>query len=149
MTWTYSGNPADSSLDAVRFLIGDTDSEEELIQDEEINYLLEEEAGDVIEAAVRACNTIAARFSRLADQTIGDYSAKYSQKAQNYRELALRIREEDTKSSVMKAVPFAGGISVSDKETTKEDSDRVKPAFEKGMMDYPGTSQAFDEEDDC
>jgi len=40
MTWTYSGNPANSSSDAVRFLIGDTDTTDQLISNEEIAYLV-------------------------------------------------------------------------------------------------------------
>lgn len=41
MSFTYSGNPETSTLDAVRFMIGDTNPCDPLLQDEEINYLIE------------------------------------------------------------------------------------------------------------
>jgi hypothetical protein len=31
MTWSYSGDPSSSSTDAVRFLVGDTDTNDQLI----------------------------------------------------------------------------------------------------------------------
>jgi hypothetical protein len=47
---------------------------------------------------------------------------------------------------------YAGGISVSDKESVAGDSDRVKPRFERGQFRYPGaagpTGTAEDDEGD-
>jgi hypothetical protein len=40
MSWTYSGNPADNARDALRFTIGDTNSLEPIMQDEELDYLI-------------------------------------------------------------------------------------------------------------
>lgn len=40
MSWTYSGDPATSPLDEARFLIGDTDKNAPIMQDEEIKYLI-------------------------------------------------------------------------------------------------------------
>lgn len=42
MTWSYSGNPAASAIDKYRFLISDTDSTEPVLQDEEIQFILDE-----------------------------------------------------------------------------------------------------------
>lgn len=134
MTWTYSGDPSSDEKDAVRFLIGDTDSDDELIQDEEINYLLDEE-GAVKLAAARAAETIAAKFARKADRTIGDYSEKFSQKADNYFSLAKELEQQYDDDVSEKAMPYAGGISKTDKESRENNTDRVKPAFSKGMMD--------------
>ena len=38
MVWSYSGNPADSAVDAVRFLTGDTDTNDQLLDNEEIAW---------------------------------------------------------------------------------------------------------------
>ena len=46
MSFTYSGNPETSTLDAVRFMIGDTNPCDPLLQDEEINYLIGQHAND-------------------------------------------------------------------------------------------------------
>ena len=34
---------------------------------------------------------------------------------------------------------YVGGISEADKDTYEDDSDRVAPRFERGMLDFPGT----------
>lgn len=40
MAFTYTGNPADSILDALRFMLRDTDIANALLTDEEINYIV-------------------------------------------------------------------------------------------------------------
>ena len=40
MTWSYSGDPANSTNDSIRFLIGDTDTNDRLITNEEIAYIV-------------------------------------------------------------------------------------------------------------
>lgn len=40
MGWSYSGNPGANELDKYRFLISDTDVTNQILQDEEINYIL-------------------------------------------------------------------------------------------------------------
>lgn len=129
MTWTYSGDPSTSDLDAVRFMIQDTVQEDPLLQNEEISFLLTE-TGSVRSAAVRAAQTIAAKFARLADFTLGDYSANYSQRAQQYTQIA---RELSAKSAVL-AAPFAGGITRSQKEAVRQNSNRVDPKFTRDIM---------------
>lgn len=90
MTWNYTGNPSGSDRDAVRFLVGDTDSDDQLIADEEIAYLLTvyPEAPHAATAAARA---IAAKFARQSDQarTVGDLSLSesLSQKSEQYHHL--------------------------------------------------------------
>jgi len=111
MTWTYGGNPAASTIDAIRLEIGDTIEEEQLLQDEELEYFYEEE-GSILGAAARACEAIAAKFSReadlkvgdlslsasqKADLKVGDLSLSASQKAEHYREKAKVLRERSQK----------------------------------------------------
>ena len=40
MSFNYSGNPANSKLDECRFLLSDTDKNNYIMQDEEINYII-------------------------------------------------------------------------------------------------------------
>ncbi len=132
MSWSYSGDPSSSDKDAVRFLIGDTDTNNQLLQDEEINYLLTTQ-GSVYAAAAEAAMSIAAKFARLADQTVGDLRISYSQRAEAYKALADSLsRRGDLKF----VEPYAGGISKSDKESVELDTDRVEPAFERGQFDF-------------
>lgn len=45
MTWTYTGDPKSSEVDKYRFLIGDTNPKEPILQDEEIAFVLEDTLG--------------------------------------------------------------------------------------------------------
>lgn len=129
MVWTYSGDPAANEKDAVRFLIGDTDPDDQLLQDEEILYLVER-MKTTEGAAAEAAYSLAAKFSRLSDKSVGDLSLSLSQKAAAFLALADKLRR---RASIL-AVPFAGGISKSQKAATEGDSDRVKPAFSRSMF---------------
>jgi hypothetical protein len=131
VTWTYS-DPSANDRDKVRFKLGDTDTSDELISDEEIAYLLT--LGTVQQAAAHGAEAIAARFARKADKTIGDLALKLSQKAEAYWKLAAALWEDaGGKLPSLELVPYAGGISVSDKEAVEEDSDRVEPAFRRDV----------------
>jgi len=101
MTWSY-----DTSLvidkDKVRFYIGDTDTDDQLLQDEEINFLLAE-SSNVLLAASRAAKAIAAKFSRQADKAVGNLRISLSQKAQAYMTLATDLEKRALTSSVCPA----------------------------------------------
>ena len=75
MTWSYSGNPASSNLDEIRFLIQDTDTTDQLLSNEEINYLYNV-YGDAYSAAVAAVGVLIAQASKVAEEskTVGDLS---------------------------------------------------------------------------
>lgn len=76
MSWSYSGNPASSPLDEVRFLIQDTDTNEPLLSNEEIEYLLAAYDEDAFNAAIAAVSNLIAKGSRVAEEskTVGDLS---------------------------------------------------------------------------
>lgn len=90
MTWSYSGNPAASALDEVRFLIGDVDEAEQLLQDEEITYLLGRVSSTRL-AAAEAARAIAARFARQVDEAVGDMRLQLDQRVRHYEALAERL----------------------------------------------------------
>ena len=96
MTWTYSGTPNTSDRDAVRFMVGDTDTADQLITDEEIAYLLAEEGTPGL-AAARAAEAIAAKFARKSDysKSVGDLSLSesWSQRAATFLALAARLQQ--------------------------------------------------------
>ena len=92
MTWTYTGNPESSTKDEVRFLVGDTDKDDGLVQDEEINYALNVE-GSSLRAAVRVARAIAAHFARAVEKQVGDLKIKASEKYKNYLEVMKALEE--------------------------------------------------------
>lgn len=139
MTWTYGGDPDANARDAIRFLTGDTDTNDQLLSDEEIAWLNKEVTGSttattgLYAAAYRACLAVASKFSRLADQAVGDLRVSMSQKAKAYRVqadelLALASKEGFTPT------PYAGGISKDDKDSVEDDSDRVQPWISTGQF---------------
>jgi hypothetical protein len=92
MAWTYTGDPASSDRDAVRFLIGDTDQAEKLVSDEEVDWALQVTNNAIYQAAHDLCVTLAAKYARLAtSKSVGDLSLSYSDRSAAFYSLADRI----------------------------------------------------------
>lgn len=127
---TYSGDPENSDSDKVRFLIGDTDNDDLLLSDTEISSLLQNRSPK--QAAIAAAKRIAAQFSRLASQRLGDYAEEAQQKADNYRQLVEELREEVGGQSGQEAT---AAIFESEKDELKDTDDWVEPRFSTGQFD--------------
>lgn len=130
MSFTYSGDPTSSPLDETRFLLGDTNSADPLLTNEEINYLLAQ-YGTPARAAAEGAMTLVAKFSRLCDESAGQVRVSWSQRVTHFKALYDRL----SSSAFGAPIPFAGGISVSEKEIEELDTDRVTPAFTRGLHD--------------
>lgn len=141
MTWTYGGDPSANDRDAVRFLIGDTDTTDQQLSDEEIAFLLTDR-GSVAAAAHAAVLALIARLARLVDKSVGDLRLSYSQRQAAYKTLLGQI---ERRMALRTATPFAGGISVAQKDSVGDDTDRVVPAFERDQFDHPGTTSDNDD----
>ena len=141
MSWSYSGNPSASDLDAVRFAIGDTVSTDPLLTNEEIGFLLAPDSSTVASASVQAARNLAARFARDVDRQVGNLRISASQRAASFRALALQL-EADRVAALGRGVPYAGGISAADKERRYNDDDRVHGSFFRSSEDWrpPGPS---------
>jgi hypothetical protein len=108
MAWTYSGNPGSSDRDSVRFRIGDTDINSQLLSDEEIDYLLVEYKSPG-EAAYQAAIRLGAKFGRLKSKTVGSLSIQYGELTERFYQLADRLKAENR--SKLRGAPIATGIS--------------------------------------
>ncbi len=128
----YGGDPDANFKDATRFLIGDTDMHDPLLLDKEIEYFLVRYNYHVLNAAIRCCEVIAAKFARRCDETVGQVRMTFSQQRDAYikmrSDLQMRVAMTD-------AQPYAGGISKSDVQQNDLNTDRVKPDFTKHMME--------------
>ena len=144
MAWSYSGNPSSSERDAVRFLVGDTDTNDQLLSNEEIDYLTTQH-GSVHRIASESARAIAAKFARLMNRSIGGLSADFSAKYRQYLELADNLLEKDEIAPVS---PFISGFGRSAKEAVELDTDRESTFGRKGQHDnpraYPGDESPFD-----
>lgn len=134
--WTYSGNPASSNLDAVRFLVGDTQIHDPQLQNEEIAFELGEE-GNVYKTASVCALQIGARYSRLVDKSVGDLRISYSQRQKSYEALSKQLA---TRSAQRFTQPYAGGLSISDKLIDQTNPDNVGPTFTRTQFDIPGST---------
>ncbi|MFZ5852314.1 MAG: hypothetical protein ACOYY2_13100 [Actinomycetota bacterium] len=126
---TYSGNPATSEKDAVRFLVGDTDMARARLTDAEITWLLVEAAGNAYQAAAAAAETIAGQYAREAtvSKSVGDLrlSTSYADKATEFAALAAALRRRDPARSA--PLPTSG-------------SHTAPAQFRLGIFDHPGTT---------
>ena len=138
MTWTYSGDPATNARDSIRFLTGDTDTNDQLINDEEIGWTNNQVTGSdtattaLYESSYRVMVAIASKFSRLADQAVGDLKVDMFQKATNAREQAYLLYQQASREGNT-PTPYAGGITVSDKAIDEDNSNIVQPFFSRGQ----------------
>jgi len=138
MSFTYSGDPANSTRDAVRFMVQDTDQADYFLENAEIDWLISEESTTKA-AAARAAKAIATQFARLADTDIESVSVKYSQKQRQYLQMATRLEIEAASGSGV-ASPDVNGVSIGDMESVREDDDRPRDRFYRGQFDNPPES---------
>jgi len=129
----------------VRFLIGDTISTAQLMQNEEINAVLAYQPSPVYAAAACA-DALGARFSRDADLSIGATSVSASQRAAGFHRLADRLRAGGAGNlpggdgtGVANVSMFVGGLSIAGNDALAEDDDTVKSQFAVGQDDNPST----------
>lgn len=128
MTWTYSGNPGASTLDQVRFLLGDTNTTRQLFSDEEITWTLTVQTAPYLAAADLA-ELQASRAGGVRSKTVGDLSVTYD--SAFWSDLARNLRRRNAMQGGVAV--FAGGISRDDKSTREDEVDRVPPLFNRDL----------------
>jgi len=139
MAWTYGADPSANARDAIRFLCGDTDTNDQLLNDAEIGWINNQITGSdtattaLYEAAYRACIAIASKFSRLASQAVGDLRVDLHQKAENTRAQAKELKLLAAREGNV-PTPYAGGITFSDKQVDQGNSNIVPEFFSRGQF---------------
>lgn len=138
-TWTYSGDPSASSLDAVRFLVQDTDGNDPKLGDEELLWLLSEASSNVYRAAAAACRRLAAQRPYDSISTnVGSLSETETGSAGWYLKLAVDLERQARRHGGSLAVARAGGIERADKTAAAADPTVVPPRFYRGQFDPGG-----------
>jgi len=132
MTWSYSGDPSKTAKDQVRFLIQDTVETDQLLSNEEIDFLNTQE-GSTTKAAARGAEILAAQFARFCDEAVGAVRISFSQKFDHYTKLAKTLKR---RSALNNICPFAGALSKAQKETERLNEDRVEPVFTRDKFDF-------------
>jgi hypothetical protein len=98
MAWTYSGSPSSSPLDEVRFLIGDTNVDDQLLANDEIAYLLSQNGADVYAAAIGGVRGLIAKAARQVETSrqVGDLTltVKAGDRIAQYESLLVSLTAE-------------------------------------------------------
>lgn len=97
MSWSYSGDPASSPLDQVRFWLQDIDVSNQLMQNEELTWLFDTHGKDMhggeIWAAAIAAEVLANRFAREVSISADGVSVQLSELQDRYEKLAVNLRD--------------------------------------------------------
>lgn len=129
-TYSYSGDPATSDKDAVRFLAQATGTTAStgFVSDEEIAWLLKQEPNIYLAAALVA-DRVSSYFGAMRQKTVGPLSISGTQQAQNYAQLAAKLRQQ---ASLWTGAGDSGPQWAGDSMPSV--------LFDMGMHDYPDGS---------
>lgn len=138
---TYSAGVLDKTTtglkNTVRLLIGDTDTNDEQLEDQEIEFALSENNNNTYYAAAWSARAIASKYSRqVTTEVSGALRAEYSDLSKQYYKLADTL-EYKGKTSGATVDVIAGGIKVSRVNSVEQLTDRVKPSFRRDNFKNP------------
>lgn len=134
MAWTYSGDPGASDLDEIRFLIQDTDTNDQLLSNEEITYLFNAYE-DTYAAAVAAVGVLIAKASKVVEESksVGDLSLSVKSGARVAQWQALMTSLQAERFRRFPAAPVANANSLI--PTVQRDVEDEGSDFVVGEMD--------------
>ena len=142
----YGGNPSTNAIDRTRLLVGDvsTSTASEFLANNDYTFFNAQASNQYVQAQL-AANSLAALFAGQAasasgsgfiEKKVGDLMIKKadaSQAAQWYRSLGQKFG----RMAAAGLTPYAGGLSIDEKQDVEDDTDRVRPAFLRNLFDNP------------
>lgn len=142
MTTSYTDTEP-TAKDRVRGMIGDTVSTDWQFSDEKIDAQVTASGGERA-AAAELCLQLALKYARKADVTDGDLSVKWSGVSAMYKSLAAEFRA--TTSGQVPGI-VVGGVTYSQRDRLRADTDRIPPPIRNGQFNNPAASPSSDEDD--
>jgi hypothetical protein len=148
MSWSYdptdlNTTTASGRLNTVRFLVGDTDTNDQKVQNEEITFSLSQTNDDVNSSASYVARTLASKYaSKVTIEVDGQLTARYSDLYNHYKALADKLDYQAKKFGAQLGI-VAGGISKVGVGVVRENTDRVKPAFRRDRFLNPPDSDSY------
>lgn len=142
MSWSYDPTNLDTTtsagrLNSVRLLVGDTDTNDQQVQNEEITFSLSETGDNIYSASAWIARTIASLYSRRVDtQLDGALQANYSDLAEQYYKLAEDLEYRGKTNGAVLGVA-AGGLTISDIQSVRANTNRVEGAFRRDRFRNP------------
>lgn len=142
MSWSYSENDLgtttiSSRLNSVRLLVGDTDTNDRQIENEEIVFALGQAGNNIYFAASWTAKSIAAKYSRMVTHDLdGALRADYSNLHKHYFTLSENLEYQGKKTGALVGAR-AGGINKTTADNVRTDTTRVPSAFRMGKFKNP------------
>ena len=146
MGWTYDPTnlgTADAAqrLNSVRLLVGDTDTADQQLQDEEVTFGLGQNNNSIYHTASWSARTIASKYSRQVTTALdGALSADYSDLAKQYKTLADSLEYQGKTAGASVGV-LAGGITKSGIEAVRANTNRIEGSFRRDRFKNPPSYQ--------
>ena len=146
MSWSYEEYDLDTTtasgrLNTVRLLVGDTNTDDQQVQNEEVTFSLSENGNNVYYSGAWVARVIASKYSRqVTTQLSGALSADYSDLAKQYQALADNLEYQGKTSGAALGV-LAGGITKTSIETVRDNTDRVEGSFRRDRFKNPPSYQ--------
>lgn len=142
MAWSYEETDlrtttASGRLNTVRLLLGDTDSNDQQVQNEEIAFALAQNNNNVYYAGAWCARIVAAKYSRKVTTSIDNaISADYSDLATQYQKLAESLEYQGKKSGAVVGIK-AGGITKTGIDAVRANTNRITPSFRRDRFRNP------------
>lgn len=149
MSWSYDEtdlgtDTAAGRLNAVRLLVGDTDTNDQQVQNEEITFSLGQTGNNIYYAAAWVSRTLASKYSRLVDTDLdGQLSEKYSQLQAHYKSLSKDLEFQGAKAGGVLGVA-AGGLSKAIMDGIEENTDRKGSRIRRDQFLFDETDYSGD-----
>lgn len=134
MSWTYTQNPASSTKDAVRFLVGQTStSDPVVVQDAEIDWAITQ-SGNSYAAAVLVGESMLQQYAGhdALSLTVGNLSETYGDRSARLQTTLASLKRQMAMRNVR---PDAGGVTVTSRTAREADTSLTPHIFAVGMDD--------------
>ena len=142
MAWSYDPTDLDTTtasgrLNTVRLLVGDTETLDQQVQNEEITFGLSENGNNVYYAGAWVARAISSKYSRKVNTSLdGALKADYSDLAKQYKALADDLEYQGKTSGAVIGV-LAGGITKSGINAVRANTNRVEGSFRRDRFKNP------------
>ena len=142
MAWSYDPTDLDTSttsgrLNTIRLLVGDTDTVDQQVQNEEIIFGLSENGNNIYLSASWIARTISSKYSRQVTTSLdGALSANYSDLAKQYQTLADQLEYQGKTNGAAVGI-LAGGITKTQVEGVRANTNRIEGSFRRDRFKNP------------
>lgn len=146
MGWSYDPTDLDNNtpsgrLNIVRLLVGDTDTVDQQVQNEEITFGLSENGDNIYLSASWIARAISSKYSRLVTTSLsGALSSDYSDLAKQYQTLADQLEYQGKTNGASVGI-LAGGITKTQVERVRANTDRIEGSFRRDRFKNPPSYQ--------